>query len=284
MPVKKQQHGLGRGLGALLGEESVKAPDSAEQVVDIPIKLIDTDPDQPRKDFNIEQLSELAQSIRSVGLIQPIIVQPNNGRYTIIAGERRYRACRMAEMDTVRCIVREMESQQRFEATLIENLQRSDLNVIEEAAGLQRLLDETGLTHEEIALRIGRSRSALTNTLRLLNLPESVIKLVRENRLTAGHARALLAADPEKRESLAQFAVSSGLSVRQLEALCNAKRRERPNKPAKDPQIRQLEGMLRRALGMRVRLDGDVVKGRIVLSYSSPDELQKLWDILERLQ
>ena len=283
MPVKKQ-HGLGRGLGALLGEESVNAPDAAEQVVDIPIKLIDTDPNQPRKDFNIEQLSELAQSIRTVGLIQPIIVHPINGRYTIIAGERRYRACRMAEMDTVRCIVREMESQQRIEATLIENLQRSDLNVIEEAVGLQRLLDETGLTHEEIALRIGRSRSALTNTLRLLNLPDSVIKLVRENKLTAGHARALLAADPEKRESLAQFAVSAGLSVRQLEAMCSAKRRERPQKTAKDPQIRQLEGMLRRAFGMRVRLDGDVLKGRIVLSYSSPDDLQKLWDILERLQ
>ena len=285
MPTtKKPQRGLGRGLGALLGDAGTAADESIkEQIKDIPIKLIDTDPNQPRKDFKAEEIAELAQSIKAVGLIQPIIVQPNDGRYTIIAGERRYRACRVAEMNEVKCIVRDMEYQKRIEATLIENLQRSDLNPVEEAMGLKRLMDESGVTQEEAASRIGRSRSALANSLRLLTLPDSILKLLRDGKLSAGHGRALVTVAPELQEKYAAMCVTQGLSVRQLEALCAPKERVRPPKAKRDPQIKQMEEMLTGAFGLKAKLDGDVNKGRIVINYSSGDELQRVWEITEQL-
>lgn len=291
MAVKKPtKGGLGRGLGALLGDDVVKQVQEekkTDEVVRLPIRLIDVNRDQPRRDFDEESLKELAQSIKAVGVIQPIIVCPQGERYSIIAGERRYRASRMAEMDEIPAIVREWENQQRLEAALIENLQRADLNPIEEAMGVKNLMEETGLTQDQAANRLGKSRPAVANLLRLLNLPENVVQMLRDGRLSAGHGRALVTVDPSRQEKLAQLCAAQGWSVRQLEKICKAAREEKPQpeqKPQKDPQLKELEILARNTLGLRAKLDGDMNSGRIVLNYYSQDDLQRVWDILASLK
>ena len=294
MAVKKPQRGgLSRGLGALLGEDVVAAAAAEEEkktdeVMKLPMRLIDPNLDQPRRAFDEAALSELAQSIASVGVIQPIIVCKNGERYTIIAGERRYRAARMAGLEEMPAIVRDWEKQARLEAALIENLQRADLNPIEEAMGVKQLMEETGLTQEKAAERLGKSRPAVANLLRLLTLPENVINMLRDGRLSAGHGRALVTVEKSKQEKLAQLCAAQGWSVRQFEKICQAANQnepeEKPAKPRKDPQLKELETLARETLGLRAKLDGDLNSGKIVLNYYSQDDLQRVWDALAKLK
>lgn len=294
MAVKKPQRGgLGRGLGALLGEDVVAAAAAEEEkktdeIMKLPIRLVDPNLDQPRRAFDEAALSELAQSIASVGVIQPIIVCKNGERYTIIAGERRYRAARMAGLEEIPAIVRDWEKQARLEAALIENLQRADLNPIEEAMGVKQLMEETGFTQEKAAERLGKSRPALANLLRLLALPENVINMLRDGRLSAGHGRALVTVDKSKQEKLAQLCAAQGWSVRQFEKICQAANQaepaEKPAKPRRDPQLKELETLARETLGLRAKLDGDLNSGKIVLNYYSQDDLQRVWDALAKLK
>ena len=291
--AKKIQRGLGRGLGALLGEDvmaesAAPAPQEAqpEQGSDVvrmlPIHLVDPNREQPRRSFDEEALKELAASIRAVGVLQPIIVSPSGERYTIIAGERRYRASRLAELSEIPAIVRDWDEQTRLEAALIENLQRDDLNPVEEAMGVRRLMDEAGLTQEKVAERLGKSRPAVANLLRLLTLPESVRQLLIEGKLSAGHARALVTVDPRRQVQLANLTVQQGWSVRQLERICAQPVKE-PALPRKtrDAQIGELETMARELFGTRVRLDGTAESGRITLFYYNQDDLQRIWDVME---
>lgn len=294
MAVKKpQRSGLGRGLGALLGDDVVAAAAADEvkktdEVMQLPVRLVDPNRDQPRRTFDEESLKELSQSIAAVGVLQPIIVCKDGERYTIIAGERRYRAARMAGLEEIPAIVRDWEKQARLEAALIENLQRSDLNPVEEAMGVKHLMEETGFTQEKAAERLGRSRPALANLLRLLTLPENVINMLRDGRLSAGHGRALVSVDKSKQEKLAQLSVAQGWSVRQFEKICQAANKpqeeEKPQKVRKDPQLKELETLARDTLGLRAKLDGDLNSGKIVLNYYSQDDLQRVWDALTRLK
>ncbi|MGN0801076.1 MAG: ParB/RepB/Spo0J family partition protein [Candidatus Faecivicinus sp.] len=293
--AKKVQRGLGRGLGALLGdaveqEEVQVQPQVQEaepkQPVDVvrmlPIHSIDPNREQPRRTFDEEALNDLAQSIRAVGVLQPIIVAPNGERYTIIAGERRYRASRLAELAEIPAIVRDWDEQTRLEAALIENLQRDDLNPIEEAMGVRRLMDEAGLTQEKAAERLGKSRPAVANLLRLLTLPDVVRQMLVDGKLTAGHARALVSVDRKRQIQLANLAVQQGWSVRQLERICNQQAQtERKKKPPRDAQFGQLESMARELFGTRVKLDGNETAGKITLYYYSADDLQRIWDVME---
>lgn len=296
--AKKLQRGLGRGLGALLGDAIEEtAPVAAEPVetsaaapapeVDavrvLPIHIIDPNREQPRRTFDEEALKELAASIQAVGVLQPIIVAPSGERFTIIAGERRYRASRLAGLDEIPAIVRDWDSQKRLEAALIENLQRDDLNPVEEAMGVRQLMDEAGLTQEKVAERLGKSRPAVANLLRLLNLPDSVKEMLREGKLSAGHARALVTVDPKRQVQLANLTVQQGWSVRQLERICAQPVKEEVKKPrmAKDQQIKELESMARELFGTRVRLDGNTESGRITLFYYNADDLQRIWDVME---
>ena len=286
--AKKVQRGLGRGLGALLGdvveeaaaqEEAAQSP--ADEVRMLPIRLIDPNREQPRRTFDEAALQELAASIKAVGVIQPIIVQQNGERYTIIAGERRYRASRLAEQEEIPAIVRDWDAQKRLEAALIENLQRDDLNPVEEAMGVRQLMDEAGLTQELAAQRLGKSRPAIANLLRLLTLPDSVLALLRDGKLSAGHARALVTVDPQRQVQLANLTVQQGWSVRQLERICAQPVKEPKPHRVKDAQISQLEGMARELFGTRVKLDGNADSGRITLYYYNGDDLQRIWDVLE---
>ena len=257
---------------------------AADEVRMLPIRMVDPNRDQPRRSFDEDALKELAASIAAVGVIQPIIVCPTGERYQIIAGERRYRASRMAGLDEIPAIVRDWDHQRRLEAALIENLQRNDLNAIEEAQGVRNLMDESGLTQEKVAERLGKSRSAVANLLRLLNLEASVQQLVVDGKLSAGHARALAGVEDRRRQvQLANLTVQQGWSVRQLERICAQPVNERPQKPAavRDQQFSQLEGMARELFGTRARLEGSHDSGRLTLYYYSQDDLQRIWDVLE---
>ena len=288
--AKKVQRGLGRGLGALLGdaveqEESRPQPQEreADEVRMLPVRLIDPNREQPRRSFDEQALADLAQSIRAVGVLQPIIVAPNGDRFTIIAGERRCRASRLAELEEIPAIVRDWDEQTRLEAALIENLQRDDLNPIEEAMGVRRLMDEAGLTQEKVAERLGKSRPAVANLLRLLTLPDMVRQMLVDGKLSAGHARALVTVDRKRQIQLANLTVQQGWSVRQLERICAqpVKEEARKPKPARDAQFGQLESMARELFGTRVKLDGDQNNGKITLYYYNADDLQRIWDVLE---
>ena len=295
--AKKVQRGLGRGLGALLGdvveqeevqvqpqapveEAAPQAPVDAVRM--LPIHSIDPNREQPRRSFDEEALKELAQSIKAVGVIQPIIVAPSGDRFTIIAGERRYRASRLAELDEIPAIVRDWDEQTRLEAALIENLQRNDLNPIEEAMGVRRLMDETGLTQEKVAERLGKSRPAVANLLRLLSLPDTIRQMLIDGKLSAGHARALVAVDRKRQIQLANLAVQQGWSVRQMERICSQPvEKEKKEKQPRDAQFGQLENMARELFGTRVKLDGNESGGKITLYYYSADDLQRIWDVME---
>jgi len=292
--AKKVQRGLGRGLGALLGDvveetPAAQVPEAApaesqtpvDEVKLLPIRLIDPNRDQPRRSFDEAALNELAASIKSVGVIQPIIVQQNGERYTIIAGERRYRASRLAELEEIPAIVRDWDEQKRLEAALIENLQRDDLNPVEEAMGVRRLMDEAGLTQEMAAQRLGKSRPAVANLLRLLTLPDSVLALLKEGKLSAGHARALVTVDRARQVQLANLTVQQGWSVRQLERICAQPVKVQKPPRVRDAQFSELEGMARELFGTRVKLDGTADSGRITLYYYDGDDLQRIWDVLE---
>ena len=289
--------GLGRGLSAILPDveevvESVDqvsesaAPVPADAVAEIPVGDIDPNRNQPRKKFDDDALLALAESIRHNGVISPILVARDNGRYTIIAGERRWRAARLANLSTVPAIVREWDDIKRQEAALVENIQREDLNAIEEAQGISRLMNECALTQEAVAERLGRSRSAIANLLRLLNLPARIQAAVIDGALSAGHARVLAGIeDSELQGTLFAKTMQFGWSVRQLEAAAKNAQTEKKEKPAKLPlpiEYEELTERLRTATGLKVKLEGTPDKGKITLQYTSEEELQRLWEWMER--
>lgn len=274
---------LGRGLDALLGEYS----QPQENITTLPVHEIDTNRQQPRKQFDKEKLNELADSIRRHGVVQPILVRRNGKRYTIVAGERRYRAARQAGLTEIPVVVRDFEDEQVLEVALIENLQRENLNPIEEAMALRFLMQQHDLTQEEVAERISKSRPAIANSLRLLGLPPAVQDLLREGKLSSGHARALAGIKDAKRAvALAGEAVAAGYTVRKLEALAQEDkprpRREKPAPCLPDAALYDAQETLQARLETRVRIDGSEDRGRIVIEYYSKEELSRLYDALVR--
>ena len=283
-----QRRGLGRGLSALLGEaESAGESPFPHDGGTLPIELIEANPDQPRRDFAEEDLEALAASIRERGVLQPILVRPSPGggaRYQIVAGERRWRAAQRAGLRDMPAVVRELDDLKTLEIAIIENVQRVDLNAIEEAFGYRDLIDRFGRTQEEIAQIVGKSRSHVANALRLLGLPEAVQQDLRSGRLTAGHARALAAApDPE---ALARQVLEQGLNVREAEAL--ARRAQAPARPAspgastKDADTRALEEDLSDALGLHVEINDRGGAGEVRVRYGSLEQLDELCRRLTR--
>ena len=279
----KANRGLGRGLDALMPE--IPQEDARERVMMLRMGDIDPNPEQPRRKFDAQALAELAASIRQVGVLQPILVTEIEGRYRIIAGERRWRAARLAELEEIPAIVRPLDEIERMEAALIENIQREDLNPLEEALAVRALMDKCGLTQEKAAERLGRSRPAVANLLRLLTLPEPALDMLRDGKLSAGHARALVAVeDPARCIALAEKAVREGWSVRQIEQAAQEKPvEEKPArvKPRKLPEFTEMEERLRHAFGMKASIDGTLNKGKITLTYGSRQELERLYDLMQ---
>ena len=284
-----QPKGLGRGLGALLGDFQESVPEKSN-FRSVPLHRIEPNPDQPRKDFDEELLQELSESISAHGLIQPLTVRETEpGYYQIIAGERRWRACRMAGLSEVPVVIMEADDCKVMELALIENLQRSDLNCVEEALGYQTLVEDFGLTQEECAAQVGKSRSAVANAMRLLNLPEKVLVMLREGKLTAGHARAVLSLkDDRKQLEAAQKIAALGLSVRQAELLCRNLSQEQPEEPPKPPlaidYVAECEKNLSRALGRGVKIVNGKRKGKFELEFYGQDDLQALLEALMTLK
>ena len=274
------KRGLGKGLGALFPEEEILQAD-ADRVVSLRITEVEPNAAQPRKQFLPQQLEELAASVAEHGIIQPIVVQKNeNGFYTIIAGERRWRAAKMAKLTEIPAIIRTYDAQTASEIALIENLQRENLNPMEEAEGYRNLMDTYNLTQEEISEKIGKSRSAVANALRLLSLKESIRALVRDGKISAGHARALLSVPTEaQRMALAERVIAEGLSVRALEQLCATAKNTPRKKPVRyEAELRDLEQSMTKKIGARVRVAGDSKKGKIEIAYSSNDELERIME------
>lgn len=279
----KKPSGLGRGLGALLGDDVMKTESSGS--LSLPISQVETCSSQPRKRFDDESLQELADSISQHGIIQPLTVRKlSSGYYQIIAGERRWRAARLAGLQEVPVIVIEADDRKAAELAMIENLQREDLNPMEEAAGFQSLIESYHMTQEEAAQRVGKSRSAVTNALRLLGLTPSVRKLVEEGKLSAGHARALVPLSPSLQESAANAIVSGGLSVRQTEALVKRLSAEKKEAQDKDPDevdyLAEAQNELKARLCRGVKIVPGRKKGRIELEYYGVDDLNDLLDAL----
>ena len=288
MPVNKDR-GLGKGLGALLGDAALKTQEGGS--VMLPISQVEPGIKQPRKRFDEESLSDLAESIRTHGLIQPLTVRRlSSGYYQIIAGERRWRASKQAGLTEVPAVIIEADDRKVMELGLIENLQREDLNPVEEANGYKVLMDEYGLTQEEVAQRVGKSRPAVANALRLLALPDPVHQLLEECKLSAGHARAILAAPTgELQKKLAQKVIAEDLSVRQTEALAKrlAAGEKEPSSPPPGPDLtiylRAAEKSLAARFGRKVNIISGKKKGKIELEYYNPEDLNTLLDLLEQL-
>ena len=284
--ASKKPSGLGRGLGALLGDDVLKTETTGS--LSLPISQVESCSSQPRKHFDEASLAELAASIQEHGIIQPLTVRKlASGYYQIIAGERRWRAARLAGLSEVPVIVIEADDRKAAELAMIENLQREDLNPMEEAAGFQSLIETYHMTQEEAATRVGKSRSAVTNALRLLSLTPSVRKLVEEGKLSAGHARALLPLSPAVQESAAAAVVSGGLSVRQTEALAKRLSAEKtPEKPAPTGVDYTAEAQkdLSSKLGRGVKIVNGRKKGRIELEYYGLDDLNDLLEALALLR
>ena len=276
---------LGKGLDALLGDFSEP---QASGLQEMDIYLIDTNEDQPRKTFDKEKLEELAESLKLHGVVQPIVVRKMGERYSIIAGERRYRAARMAGLSTVPVVVRDMDEMQAREVALIENIQRENLNPIEEAAAIKSLMDLHDLTQEEVSRRISKSRPAVSNTIRLLSLPDEVQDMVKQGQLQAGHARAILAIpDDLNRTIIARRIAQSGASVREAERIVKAELNPRmepvtpkAEKRTPDPDLRAAEDALRERLGTKVSIQGSAAKGKLVIEYYTKDQLSGIYDLL----
>lgn len=288
---------LGRGLSTLLADVDLNADtpsatraESRARTADttLPIEKIEPNPDQPRRSFKPEDLDELVASIREKGVLQPLIVRPDphvSGRYQIVAGERRWRAAQRAQLHSLPVIIRDFTDAEVLEVAIIENIQRADLNPVEEAAGYRQLMDSFGHTQEQLAIALGKSRSHIANLLRLLNLPDSVLELLRAGRLSAGHARTLVTADNP--ESLAKIIIQKGLNVRQAEALARqgqAPVAKRALKPGKDSDTRAIEADLTAHLRLKVdishRPGGE--SGEIKISYKTLEELDGLCQLLSR--
>ena len=304
MAIKK---GLGKGLDALLGDYQ-QPPE--ESVKEIDVNLIDTNSSQPRKSFDKEKLDELVkplllnehefaayprtsneaqliEEVKNHGIVQPIVVRRTGERYTIVAGERRYRAARIAGLNKVPVVVKDMDDYQVMEVALIENIQREDLNPIEEATAIRFLMDQNDLTQEEVAERLAKSRPSIANTLRLLNLPEEIQQYLKDGKLQSGHAKVILSL-PEKpmQFRLADRIAEGGVSVREAERLAKAmlqpgREKKKPEQPA-DTDLNFAEDRLRDRLGTKVSIQGSQSKGKVIIEYYSRDELNGIYDILIR--
>lgn len=283
--MSAKQRGLGRGLGALIGDFPEEPENGA--VTKLPLQKVEPNPDQPRRTFDEEELQALADSIAAHGILQPLAVRASgDGFYQIIAGERRWRAARMAGLSEVPVVVLEADDRTVMELALVENLQRQDLNPMEEAEGYQRLMKEYGLTQEEAAARVGKSRPAVANALRLLLLPEEVRSLVEDGTISAGHARAILSLPAARlQKAAAQKIVALRLSVRQAEAMCKRMLQEE-EKPEPKPApltvdyVAECEKSLTRRLDRKVRIVNGKRKGRFELEFYGQEDLQRLYDAL----
>ena len=296
----KTNRGLGKGLSALFSETEEdygksllfdeEPAERGEGVTQIAISSIFANPNQPRKAFDPTALQELADSIKKHGVIMPIIVNKSGDRYMIIAGERRFRASKIAGLDKVPVIVKNYSDRQIKEISLIENLQREDLNPIEAATAMQSLMTDYGLTQEELAERIGKSRSAIANTLRLLNLSQEVVKMVVNGTLSAGHARAMISLPSTDQIKLAEKTVKEGLSVRDVEKAVKdffeppEVKAKKKIKQELSLELRELIGDMQRAFGTKVNAIGNDTKGRIYIDYYTRDDLDRLAEIVEMVK
>ncbi len=292
MSVNKK-HGLGRGLEALLGEDdlsfsldTINTTEATEQGIKT-IKIEELTPSQyqPRKEFNQEALNALVCSIREKGILQPLIVRKNNDKYELIAGERRWRAAKLAGLSEVPVIEKDLDNQEVLEVALVENLLRENLTPIEEAEGFNRLIKEFSHTHEILSQIVGKSRSYITNSLRLLSLPDTIKEMLANNQLTAGHARALIGL--ENAEEIAQKVISRGLTVRQTEDLVNQIKNQKLNQIRrsikKDPSLKELEKDLTKSIGLKVKINAnDNDKGKVTIEYKNPAELNSILELLEK--
>ena len=282
--MAKGKGGLGRGLESLF-EDAAPSFESDTRIETLPLREIEPDPGQPRKTFDDETLAELSASIAEHGLLQPIAVRPKpSGGYLIVAGERRWRASRMAGLTEVPVIVKDVTDEQAMELALVENLQREDLDPVEEASGIRELMTRCDLTQEQAARKLGKSRSALANSLRLLSLPETVLELLKSGFITIGHAKVVLGLPtPELQEEAAQMIADNQLNVRQAEALC-----KKLAKPAKEPVVTPLpsalpvevEESLKQALGSEVRVAYHDGKGKLTVHFYSDDQLKAFANLL----
>ena len=280
--------GLGKGLGALMGDFVDEAPSKGPYQL-LPLYKVEPNPDQPRQDFDEEALQALADSIAMHGVVQPLTVrEQSSGYYQIIAGERRWRAARLAGLQEIPVVVIEADDKKTMELALIENLQRQDLNPVEEAQGYQALIEIHGLTQEEAASRVGKSRPTVANSLRLLGLCPEVLEMVRSGTLSAGHARAVLSLKTEKRQKeAAQKIAALGLSVRQAELLCKNMDKETPPKKVETltvDYVAECEKNLSKHLGRGVKIVNGKRKGRFELEFYGQDDLQTLLDALMQLR
>ena len=276
----ERQQGLGRGLAALIPQRAVSPGPT-----DIPISRITTNPWQPRQHVDEDGLAALAASITEHGILQPIVVTETLDGYRLIAGERRLRAARLAGLDRIPAVIRQLEDHQHLELALVENLQRSDLGPMEEARAFRQLIDEFGFTQETVAVRVGRARSTVANTLRLLDLDQSVQQAIVDGRLTEGHGRALLGLPADVQARLIATVVEGELSVRQTEELVRRLRRSSTepgpsNGTSRDPDLERVEGELREALGTKVSMSRTRRGGRIVIEYYGDEELHRLYSRL----
>lgn len=288
-----ERKGLGKGLGALFEDVNIDSTEiegseaNKEDINFIEIDEIAPNESQPRKTFNKEKLEELARSIKTHGVIQPIVVRKQGSHYEVVAGERRWRAARIAGLSEVPCIVRELTDEQNMLVAIIENVQREDLNPIEEARGIRAMIEDYELTQDEVAKALSKSRPYITNALRMLKLPDAVLDMVSAGKLSAGHARAILSAKEEEQTEIAKHVETKGLSVREAEKLSKkglSFDRKKPGKhPTKNAAVKQIESELSSALGTKVNLSQNGNKGKIEIEYYSREELEGLIEALRAI-
>lgn len=288
-----ERKGLGKGLGALFEDVNIDSTEiegseaNKEDINFIEIDEIAPNESQPRKTFNKEKLEELARSIKTHGVIQPIVVRKQGSHYEVVAGERRWRAARIAGLSEVPCIVRELTDEQNMLVAIIENVQREDLNPIEEARGIRAMIEDYELTQDEVAKAVSKSRPYITNALRMLKLPDAVLDMVSAGKLSAGHARAILSAKEEEQTEIAKHVETKGLSVRETEKLSKkglSFDRKKPGKhPTKNAAVKQIESELSSALGTKVNLSQNGNKGKIEIEYYSREELEGLIEALRAI-
>jgi ParB family chromosome partitioning protein len=295
--------GLGRGLGSLLGilndddEKEVKKTEEkteiklpeGETIVELEIAKIDNNPNQPRKTFDPTALDELAQSIKLYGVIQPILVTPRGDRYLIVAGERRFRASKLAEKKTIPAIIKDLSESEVKEIALLENIQRQDLNPIETARGMKELMDEYGWTQETLSERLGKSRPNIANTLRLLTLCPEVIDLIEKGKLSAGHARSLVVVtNPEVQIKLANQVMNNRLTVRDMEKAVkevdNANKKVVKTKPILSMELKEFINNMERRFSTKIDIKGNEKKGKIIINYYSSDDLDRIYEIIDNMK
>jgi len=279
--------GLGKGLNAIIGADIVSEVIDRPRAIEISVDRLSPNPFQPRRSFTEEGLEQLAESIRHHGILQPIVVRPSGDGYQLIAGERRWRAAQIAGLQRIPAVVRELDDPSMVQVALIENLQREDLNPIEEASAYRRLMDEFNMTQEQLSSTIGRSRPAIANAVRLLNLPTEIQRAVEERKLSEGHARCLLAiSDQGDQLKVAAEIIANGLNVRQAEELVKGTTRNvsretiRRRTPEDDPDAVRLTQRLGERLGTRVKLSGSVRKGKLEIEYYSTEDLDRILEII----